>query len=128
MNPEEALTKAPAQIRRAELEVYDAKARMDKSRFRLRLIEADVARDVANATGQDGKALHRNETAREAAARRALESNADAAALRRHIVEEEALVARIQAHVEFLRDCQRNARVLLMARSPLNILFEEALP
>jgi hypothetical protein len=128
MTPEEAMVKAPAQIKRVKVEAYEAKNRAERVRFRLKLLEADIAGRIASALTEDGKPAFRNAEARDAAVRRHLQDNAEAAALRREVADEEALAMRIQAHGDYLEDVQRNARVLLLSRSPANLVFEEATP
>lgn len=124
MNPEEALLKAPAAIRKAQGELWDAKQRAERARFALRMKEADALAGVRAAL--EGKRSSADD--REAMAQAKLTGDPEAAALRRQIGDDEALAHRIGLHVDYLEATQKNARTLLLSRSPANLVFEGAEP
>lgn len=127
MNAEEALLKMPAKIREFENDLFKQKQALDGMRLRLKLREADVALHVAQIPDpvDPKKKLHTNADARDNATRGALASDAEALSLKKQLMEQEALISRIQSTVDFCRDQQRNARVLILARAPSALIFED---
>lgn len=124
MNAEEALIKLPAEIRRVENETFKRKQDLEGLRLKMRLREADLAQSIAIA--MDGeKKRYPNADSRDAALRAQLEVDNEAKAIKRQLVEEEGLISRMQSTLDYYRDTQRNARVLLLARSPSTLVFED---
>jgi hypothetical protein len=124
MTPHQILSEAPARIRKAEQDLFEGRAAIDRIRLELKTLEAHAMQRVASATGADGKKAYPNAEAREAAVNDALRQDPGAADLRRQLDERMALNARVQAFADYWRDLQRNARVLLMARTPLDVILD----
>lgn len=124
MNAQEALLKLPATIRQTELDLWKHKQALDAAKLRAKLRAADVALAVADAKDEAGKPRFSNADKRDAATQAHLQNDAEHKALLRQVDEEAATCVRIEAALAYHRDTQRNARVLLLARSPPELLFE----
>lgn len=130
MNTEEALLRLPAQIRQVDVDVFKRKQGLEGLRLKLRLREADIVEAIAKemlpaAEGEKPKPRYPNADARSSALERIMQVDEEAKAAKRSIVEEEALVARMLATLDYYRDLQRNARVLVLARSPGTLVFDD---
>lgn len=128
MKPEDALQNMPAAIRQAEADLFKQDQAVEGLRLRLKMREADLAAEIANAAahGDAGKKAYPNADSREAELRRRLEKDADAIGLRREMVDGERLRAGIRAELDYRRAVQQNARVLILARSPSALVFDDA--
>lgn len=123
MNLEDALQKLPATIRRTDFDLFKQTQALDGARHRLKLREGDLAAAIAKENA-DTKA-YPNADARDAELRRRLAIDAEAAALKREVVEAEVMKARITATLDYYRDVQRNARAMALARSPVAAFFDD---
>lgn len=123
LNAQDALLQLPGQIRKMELDLWKNKQQLDAARMRAKMRAADVAFAVADAKGEDGKPKFSNADKREAATQARLEADPEHRAILRELDEQAAVVVRIEAALGYLRDTQRNARVLLLARSPTELVF-----
>lgn len=122
-SPEDVLTKYPAEIRRVENEVFKRKQDLEGLRLKLRLREADLTQAIAKENAETK--AYPNADARDSELRKRMEADGEAKAAKRNVVEEEALINRMQSTLDYYRDVQRNARVLLLARSPGTLVFED---
>jgi hypothetical protein len=130
MNAEDALQKLPGQIRQLELDLFKHKRGLDGLRLRVRLREADIAEAIVKETlpaaeGEKPKLRYPNADARDVALQRAVQHDPETLAAKRSLLEEELVIARMTAVLDYHRDVQRNARVLVLARSPSTILFDD---
>jgi hypothetical protein len=125
-SPQDALLRYPAQIRKERLELWEAKQDAERARFRLRMMEAEALASIAAAHKAAG--TRSSESTREAEVSRRLENEPEANHLRKSITEAELLAHRIETHIEYLEDVQRNGRVLLLSQSASRIFFEESQP
>lgn len=122
-NAEDILRRTPAIIRQLDLDLFKHKRGLDGLRLRLRLREADVGQQIAKENAETK--AYPNADARSDELRKRVEHDAEARAVKKEIVDEEAVVARMVAVIDYHRDAQRNARVLVLARSPATILFDD---
>lgn len=114
------LLEAPGRVRKAELDAFEARVGLDRLVLNLKLHEASIAGKVAAAVGADGKKVHSNADARDAAVRELMAQDLGAVDLRRSIDEARATIAKVDAYATYWRDLQRSVRVLLLARSPFD--------
>lgn len=123
MNAEDALRSLPATIRKTENDTFARKQQLEGLRLKLKLREADIGQAIAKENAETK--AYPNADARESELRKRLEHDPEARALKKDVVEEEALIVRMASTLSYYENVQRNARVLLLARSPATIVFED---
>lgn len=124
INAQEALQQLPAAIRKTELDLWACTQRLDTARMRLKMREADISLKVAGMLGEDGKKKYTNQDQRDAAVSGHLANDAEHAAMSKALLEDQAIKARIEAALQYQKDVQRNARVLILARTPSDLVFD----
>lgn len=124
LNPEDALVRLPAQIRQATTDLWLKSRDIEGFRLKLKVRESEIAYGIATAE-EGGKKKYPNADAREAPFQRALEGDAEVGRLRALLVQEERVEVNIKASLEYYRAVQQNARILLLARSPGALIFDD---
>lgn len=128
MNVQDALTRLPNQIRENEARLWGVREQVELLSARVKSIEAAVSYRVADAKDEAGKPRFSNAEKREAATREALDRDAEYAAAQRGLRDERRAAASIEGALAYYRDVQRNARVLVLARSPFELAFDGGEP
>lgn len=123
-SPSEVLYEMPAKIRGAENERWSQAQISERLRVERKLLEADAMVSVAAEVGEDGKKRHTNAEARDGAVRTYLAKDPGAQDLGKRIEDVQVFLAKIDSTLEYLRNVQRNARVLLLARDPLGAFLD----
>lgn len=130
MKPEEALTELPYRILRARRELWETRQTLERIDLEAKDIEARIAVDVAQELGpadkDTGKAKPRfsNQDARDSETRIRLRDHAGATDLRLRREASRLRAEVIESHIEAWTNVQRNARVLMLARSPFDAVFD----